>query len=68
MEKFHTFTGLAAPLDRANVDTDAIIPKQFLKSIKRSGFVQNLMMNGAIWIMESPVWIRRSVNRMRNSC
>lgn len=42
MEKFHTFTGLAAPLDRANVDTDAIIPKQFLKSIKRSGFGQNL--------------------------
>lgn len=42
MEKFHTFTGLAAPMDRANVDTDAIIPKQFLKSIKRSGFGQNL--------------------------
>lgn len=42
MEKFHTFAGLAAPLDRANVDTDAIIPKQFLKSIKRSGFGQNL--------------------------
>ncbi|MBS0423459.1 MAG: 3-isopropylmalate dehydratase small subunit [Proteobacteria bacterium] len=42
MEKFHTLTGLVAPLDRANVDTDAIIPKQFLKSIKRSGFGQNL--------------------------
>ncbi len=42
MEKFNTFTGLVAPLDRANVDTDAIIPKQFLKSIKRSGFGQNL--------------------------
>ena len=42
MEKFHTITGLVAPLDRANVDTDAIIPKQFLKSIKRSGFGQNL--------------------------
>lgn len=42
MEKFYTFTGLVAPLDRANVDTDAIIPKQFLKSIKRSGFGQNL--------------------------
>ena len=38
MEKFNTFTGLVVPLDRANVDTDAIIPKQFLKSIKRSGF------------------------------
>ena len=35
-------TGLVAPLDRANVDTDAIIPKQFLKSIKRSGFGPNL--------------------------
>ncbi|GKS69860.1 3-isopropylmalate dehydratase, small subunit [Nitrosomonas sp. PY1] len=42
MEKFLTFTGLVAPLDRANVDTDAIIPKQFLKSIKRSGFGQYL--------------------------
>jgi len=38
MQKFEKFTGLVAPLDRANVDTDAIIPKQFLKSIKRSGF------------------------------
>ncbi len=38
MQKFERFTGLVAPLDRANVDTDAIIPKQFLKSIKRSGF------------------------------
>ncbi len=38
MEKFESFNGLAVPLDRANVDTDAIIPKQFLKSIKRSGF------------------------------
>jgi 3-isopropylmalate/(R)-2-methylmalate dehydratase small subunit len=42
MEPFRTFTGLVAPLDRANVDTDAIIPKQFLKSIKRSGFGPNL--------------------------
>jgi 3-isopropylmalate/(R)-2-methylmalate dehydratase small subunit len=41
MEKFNTFTGLLAPLDRNNVDTDAIIPKQFLKSIKRSGFGPN---------------------------
>ncbi|NIQ95582.1 MAG: 3-isopropylmalate dehydratase small subunit, partial [Desulfuromonadales bacterium] len=38
MEKFTQFKGLVAPLDRANVDTDAIIPKQFLKSIKRTGF------------------------------
>ena len=42
VEKFHSFKGLVAPLDRANIDTDAIIPKQFLKSIKRSGFGQNL--------------------------
>jgi len=39
---FTVLDGLAAPLDRANVDTDAIIPKQFLKSIKRSGFGPNL--------------------------
>jgi len=37
MEKFTKITAIAVPLDRANVDTDAIIPKQFLKSIKRSG-------------------------------
>jgi len=42
MEKFVQHTGLAVPLDRANVDTDAIIPKQFLKSIKRTGFGDNL--------------------------
>ena len=41
MEKFVTHTGLVAPLDRANVDTDAIIPKQFLKSIKRTGYGPN---------------------------
>lgn len=42
MNKFTIHTGLVAPLDRANVDTDAIIPKQFLKSIKRTGFGPNL--------------------------
>ncbi len=41
MEKFIQLHGLVAPLDRANVDTDAIIPKQFLKSIKRTGFGPN---------------------------
>jgi len=41
MQPFTQITGLVAPLDRANVDTDAIIPKQFLKSIKRSGFGPN---------------------------
>jgi 3-isopropylmalate/(R)-2-methylmalate dehydratase small subunit len=42
MEKFTVHEGLVAPLDRANVDTDAIIPKQFLKSIRRTGFGPNL--------------------------
>lgn len=42
MEKFETLDGVVVPLDRANVDTDAIIPKQFLKSIRRSGFGPNL--------------------------
>ncbi len=41
MKKFTRIDGLVVPLDRANVDTDAIIPKQFLKSIKRSGFGPN---------------------------
>lgn len=42
MQKFTLLTGLVAPMDRENVDTDAIIPKQFLKSIRKTGFGQNL--------------------------
>jgi len=42
MKKFTTLDGLVMPLDRPNVDTDAIIPKQYLKSVKRSGFGPNL--------------------------
>jgi 3-isopropylmalate/(R)-2-methylmalate dehydratase small subunit len=42
MKSFTVLEGIAAPMDRANVDTDLIIPKQFLKSIKRSGFGPNL--------------------------
>src|SRR3954467_9679367 len=42
MDKFVSREGLVAPLDRANVDTDAVIPKQFLKSIKRTGYGPNL--------------------------
>ena len=42
MQKFTVHKGLVAPMDRENVDTDAIIPKQFLKSIARSGFGPNL--------------------------
>ena len=42
MKIFKTFTGIVAPLDRSNVDTDTIIPKEYLKSIKRTGFGKNL--------------------------
>jgi 3-isopropylmalate/(R)-2-methylmalate dehydratase small subunit len=42
MQKFSLLKGLVAPMDRANVDTDAIIPKQFLKSIRKTGFGPNL--------------------------
>ena len=38
MDKFKTFSGIVAPLDKNNIDTDAIIPKQYLKSISRTGF------------------------------
>jgi 3-isopropylmalate/(R)-2-methylmalate dehydratase small subunit len=50
MEKFRVHTGLVAPLDRANVDTDQIIPKQFLKRIERTGFGEFLFFD----------WRRRS--------
>lgn len=42
MQKFIIHTGIVAPMDRENVDTDAIIPKQFLKSIRKTGFGENL--------------------------
>ena len=42
MDKFTVHTGLVAPLDRANVDTDQIIPKEYLKSIKRTGYAEGL--------------------------
>jgi 3-isopropylmalate/(R)-2-methylmalate dehydratase small subunit len=42
MEKFTVLNGLVAPLDRANVDTDQIIPKEYLKSIKRTGYAEGL--------------------------
>src|SRR6201996_428319 len=42
MDKFTTLTGVAAPLDLINIDTDMIIPKQFLKTIKRTGLGKNL--------------------------
>ena len=42
MKAFDTFEGITVPFDRANIDTDVIIPKQFLKSIQRTGFGPNL--------------------------
>ena len=42
MEKFLNYTSVVIPIDRNNVDTDAIIPKQFLKSVEKSGFGDNL--------------------------
>ena len=52
MQAFTQHTGLAAPLDKANVDTDQIIPKQYLKSIHRTVLVQRYSMIGVIWIRE----------------
>ena len=54
MEKFTVVNGLVAPLDRANVDTDQIIPKQYLASIKRSGFGEGLF---ADWRKKDPQFV-----------
>ena len=48
MQKFDQMTGVAAPLDILNIDTDMIIPKQFLKTIKRSGLGKNLFDENAL--------------------
>jgi predicted small secreted protein len=64
MDKFVRLEGLVAPLDRANVDTDAIIPKQFLKSIKRSGLARTCLMSGAISTLASPVRIAPIVRKI----
>jgi 3-isopropylmalate dehydratase small subunit len=53
MRAFIQHTGLVAPLDRANVDTDQIIPKQFLKSIKRTGFGPTCSTSGVTWTSAS---------------
>ena len=42
MEKFVNYSSVVIPIDRSNVDTDALIPKQFLKSVEKSGFGDNL--------------------------
>ena len=68
MQPFRVHTGLVAPLDRANVDTDAIIPKQFLKSIKRSGFGPNSSTSGATSTTASRAWTTRSGRSIRSSC
>ena len=57
MKPFTVHSGLVAPMDRANVDTDLMIPKQFLKSIKRSGF-------GPIYLMSSDILMRGSPTRI----
>jgi len=52
MKAFTKITAIVAPLDRSNIDTDAIIPKQFLKSIKRSGFGPNAFDEYAPWALD----------------
>lgn len=49
MTPFTKHTGIVLPLDRDNIDTDAIIPKQFMKSIARTGFGPYLLTNGVSW-------------------
>ena len=62
MDAFTVHTGLVAPLDRANVDTDAIIPKQFLKSIQADAASARICStSGAIWTMASRAWTTRGV-------
>lgn len=51
MAKFIQHIGLVAPLDAANVDTDAIIPKQFLQKVTRTGFGQHLFNDWRFWMM-----------------
>ena len=64
MEKFTTVTGVAVPLDRADVDTDQIIPKQFLKRIERTGFGEFLFFDWRKepgFILEQPVYANASI-------
>lgn len=50
MNKFTQHTGIAVPLDAANVDTDAIIPKQFLQKVTRTGFGKHLFHDWRFWM------------------
>jgi 3-isopropylmalate/(R)-2-methylmalate dehydratase small subunit len=76
MEKFKTFTGVVAGVDRANIDTDAIIPKEYLKSIKRTGFGAALFSDwryhddgsdNADFILNKPVYKRSEILVARNN-
>ena len=62
MDPFTQHTGIVATLNRANVDTDAIIPKQFLKSIKRTGTVLTPFLTGATCPTGAPIRISNSIN------
>jgi len=55
MQPFKTLTSIAAPLDRTNVDTDQIIPKQFLKRIERTGYGEFLSSTGAVPHPATPI-------------
>lgn len=68
MEKFTVHTGLVVPLDRSNVDTDAIIPKQYLKSIHRTGFGPTLFDDWRYLEPANRGWITASAPRTRISC
>ena len=61
MQKFTVHQGLVAPMDRENVDTDAIIPKQFLKSIRKTGFGPNLVDEWRYLDRGAPGQDRRSI-------
>tara|TARA_B100000953_G_scaffold205481_1_gene169475 strand:+ start:1318 stop:1965 length:648 start_codon:yes stop_codon:yes gene_type:complete len=65
MKAFKTFTGIAVPLDRSNVDTDAIIPKEYLKSIKRTGFGENLF-DSWRYLNENDSSRKKKTNRKAN--
>jgi 3-isopropylmalate/(R)-2-methylmalate dehydratase small subunit len=68
MQKFTLHTGLVAPMDRENVDTDAIIPKQFLKSIKKTGFGPNLFDEWRYLDHGEPAKTRPRANPTRTLC
>ncbi|MEJ6024041.1 3-isopropylmalate dehydratase small subunit [Ramlibacter sp. PS4R-6] len=62
MKQFTVHKGLVAPMDRENVDTDAIIPKQFLKSIRKTGFGENLFDE---WRFTDPGWVGKPVSQRK---